>query len=68
MTRFGQRDAMEEFQLDGGATVRIPMMHQDNYPMKMGIDSDLDCTVTDPTAPNLSPGWVNAPPQRVPYL
>uniref|UniRef100_A0A8C4YYD7 Serpin domain-containing protein n=1 Tax=Gadus morhua TaxID=8049 RepID=A0A8C4YYD7_GADMO len=31
VTRFGQSDAMEEFQLDGGAT--------------MGIDSDLDCTI-----------------------
>ncbi|XP_056449760.1 pigment epithelium-derived factor [Gadus chalcogrammus] len=45
VTRFGQSGAMEEFQLDGGATVRVPMMHQDNYPMKMGIDSDLDCTI-----------------------
>ncbi|KAK0135555.1 Pigment epithelium-derived factor [Merluccius polli] len=46
VTRFGQSGAMEDFQLDGGATVRVPMMHQDNYPMKMGIDSDLACTPT----------------------
>ncbi|KAG7264349.1 hypothetical protein CRUP_020874 [Coryphaenoides rupestris] len=31
--------------VDGGAPVRVPMMHQDNYPMKLGIDSDLGCTI-----------------------
>ena len=45
VTRFGQSGAMEEFQVEGGAPVRVPMMHQDNYPMKLGIDSDLGCTV-----------------------
>uniref|UniRef100_A0A8C5BD06 Serpin domain-containing protein n=1 Tax=Gadus morhua TaxID=8049 RepID=A0A8C5BD06_GADMO len=45
VTRFGQSDAMEEFQLDGGAT--------------MGIDSDLDCTVNRPTAPKPVPGLVS---------
>lgn len=32
--------------MDGGAPVRIPMMQQDNYPVKMGVDSDLSCTVS----------------------
>ncbi|XP_071369787.1 pigment epithelium-derived factor isoform X1 [Centroberyx affinis] len=45
VTRFGQSGAMEDFQLDGKAPVRIPMMQQDNYPLKMGIDSDLGCTI-----------------------
>ncbi|XP_068587824.1 pigment epithelium-derived factor [Cebidichthys violaceus] len=45
MTRFGQSGAMENFQVDGGAPVRIPMMQQDNYPVKMGVDSDLSCTI-----------------------
>lgn len=46
MTRFGQSGAMENFQVDGGVPVRIPMMQQDNYPVKMGVDSDLSCTVS----------------------
>lgn len=37
---------MENFQTDGGASVRISMMQQDNYPVKMGVDSDLSCTVS----------------------
>ncbi|XP_070773505.1 pigment epithelium-derived factor [Enoplosus armatus] len=45
VTRFGQSGAMENFQVDGGAPVRIPMMQQDNYPVKMGVDSDLSCTI-----------------------
>lgn len=36
---------MENFQVEGGAPVRIPMMHQDNYPVKMGADSDLSCVI-----------------------
>ncbi|KAM3868554.1 pigment epithelium-derived factor [Diretmus argenteus] len=44
-TRFSQSGAMEDFRLDGKAPVRIPMMQQDNYPVKMGIDSDLGCTI-----------------------
>ncbi|XP_068436362.1 pigment epithelium-derived factor [Clinocottus analis] len=44
-TRFGPSGAMENFQVDGGAPVRIPMMQQDNYPVKMGVDSDLSCTI-----------------------
>ncbi|XP_070700401.1 pigment epithelium-derived factor isoform X2 [Pempheris klunzingeri] len=44
-TRFGQNGVMENFQLDGGTPVRTPMMQQDNYPVKMGIDSDLSCTI-----------------------
>lgn len=45
ITRFGQSGAMEDFQLDGEAPTRIPMMHQDNYPIKMGVDSDLGCSI-----------------------
>lgn len=37
---------MDNFQVDGGTTVRTPMMQQDNYPVKMGVDSDLSCTVS----------------------
>uniref|UniRef100_A0A4W5LJ44 Serpin domain-containing protein n=1 Tax=Hucho hucho TaxID=62062 RepID=A0A4W5LJ44_9TELE len=37
---------MEDFQLVGEAPARIPMMQQDNYPVKMGIDPDLGCTVS----------------------
>ncbi|XP_044077181.1 pigment epithelium-derived factor [Siniperca chuatsi] len=44
-TRFSQSGAMENFQVDGGAPVRIPMMQQDNYPVKIGADSDLSCTI-----------------------
>ena len=37
---------MENFQEDGGAPVQLPMMQQDNYPVKMGADSDLSCMVS----------------------
>ncbi|KAM9846643.1 pigment epithelium-derived factor isoform 2-T2 [Aulostomus maculatus] len=45
VTRFGQSGSFENFQLDGASPVRIPMMQQDNYPVKMGVDSDLSCTI-----------------------
>ncbi|AWO99639.1 putative pigment epithelium-derived factor [Scophthalmus maximus] len=45
VTRFSNSGVMENFQVDGGAPVRIPMMQQDNYPVKMGVDSDLSCTI-----------------------
>ncbi|XP_053703858.1 pigment epithelium-derived factor isoform X2 [Synchiropus splendidus] len=45
VTRFGQTGVMDNFQLDSGASVRVPMMQQDNYPVKMGVDPDLRCTV-----------------------
>ncbi|XP_026213308.1 pigment epithelium-derived factor [Anabas testudineus] len=45
VTRFSQSGAMDNFQVDGGTTVRTPMMQQDNYPIKMGVDSDLSCTI-----------------------
>lgn len=45
-TRFGQSGELENFQVDGAAPVRVPMMQQDNYPVKMGVDSDLSCTIT----------------------
>ncbi|XP_037834941.1 pigment epithelium-derived factor [Kryptolebias marmoratus] len=45
VTRFSQSGGLENFQVDGGAPVQIPMMQQDNYPVKMGVDSDLRCTI-----------------------
>ncbi|XP_053187185.1 pigment epithelium-derived factor [Scomber japonicus] len=44
-TRFSQSGTSENFQLDGKAPVRIPMMQQENYPIKMGADPDLSCTI-----------------------
>ena len=46
VTRFSNSGVMADFQVDGAAPVRIPMMQQDNYPVKMGADSDLSCTVS----------------------
>ncbi|KAM6907649.1 pigment epithelium-derived factor isoform 2-T2 [Xenentodon cancila] len=45
VTRFGQSGAVGDFQVDGAAPVRISMMQQDNYPVTMGSDSDLSCTI-----------------------
>ncbi|CDQ76086.1 unnamed protein product [Oncorhynchus mykiss] len=45
ITRFSQSGLMEDFQLDGEVPARIPMMQQDNYPVKMGVDPDLGCTI-----------------------
>ncbi|KAJ7996056.1 hypothetical protein DPEC_G00233120 [Dallia pectoralis] len=45
ITRFSQSGAMEDFQVDGEAPARVPMMQQDNYPVKMGVDPDLGCTI-----------------------
>lgn len=45
VTRFSNSGAMEDFQVDGAEPVRVPMMQQDNYPVKMGVDSDLSCTI-----------------------
>ncbi|XP_058272020.1 pigment epithelium-derived factor [Hemibagrus wyckioides] len=45
VTRFSQAGKKEEFQLDGEAPTTIAMMKQDNYPVKLGIDSDLGCTI-----------------------
>lgn len=46
MTRFSQGGVQQDFQVENGAPVRVPMMQQDNYPVKMGVDSDLSCTVS----------------------
>ncbi|XP_077596330.1 pigment epithelium-derived factor [Stigmatopora nigra] len=35
----------QNFQQEGKAPVRVPMMQQENYPIKMGVDSDLSCTI-----------------------
>ncbi|TSL04415.1 Pigment epithelium-derived factor [Bagarius yarrelli] len=45
ITRFSQAGKKEEFQLDGEAPTTVTMMKQDHYPVKMGIDSDLGCTI-----------------------
>ncbi|KAF7206757.1 pigment epithelium-derived factor [Nothobranchius furzeri] len=45
VTRFSQSGTLENFQVDGGTPVQVPMMQQDNYPVKMGVDSDLRCTI-----------------------
>ncbi|XP_047234317.1 pigment epithelium-derived factor [Girardinichthys multiradiatus] len=45
LTRFSQSGAQENFQVENGVPVRVPMMQQDNYPVKMGVDSDLSCTI-----------------------
>ena len=45
ITRFSQTSQKENFHLDGEEPVHVPMMHQTNYPIKMGKDSDIGCTV-----------------------
>uniref|UniRef100_A0A8C8DVR7 Serpin domain-containing protein n=1 Tax=Oryzias sinensis TaxID=183150 RepID=A0A8C8DVR7_9TELE len=45
VTRFGQSGALDNFQVEGEVPVRVPMMQQDNYPVKMGSDSDLSCVI-----------------------
>ncbi|XP_048008178.1 pigment epithelium-derived factor [Megalobrama amblycephala] len=45
ITRFSKANKMEDFQRDGEAPTLIPMMEQENYPVKMGIDPDLGCTI-----------------------
>ncbi|KAM9728689.1 pigment epithelium-derived factor isoform 1-T1 [Menidia menidia] len=45
VTRFSRSGAMEDFQVEGAAPVRVPMMQQDNYAVKMGADSDLNCLI-----------------------
>ncbi|XP_054611597.1 pigment epithelium-derived factor [Dunckerocampus dactyliophorus] len=43
-TAFRQTETLS-FQQEGKAPVRVPMMQQDNYPIKMGVDPDLSCTI-----------------------
>ncbi|XP_017348048.1 pigment epithelium-derived factor [Ictalurus punctatus] len=45
ITRFSETGKKEEFQLDGEAPTTIAVMKQNHYPVKMGIDSDLGCTI-----------------------
>ncbi|XP_030648915.1 pigment epithelium-derived factor [Chanos chanos] len=44
-TSFSQANRMEPFQTDGGASTQVVMIQQKHYPIKMGIDSDLSCTI-----------------------
>ncbi|XP_057676754.1 pigment epithelium-derived factor isoform X2 [Corythoichthys intestinalis] len=37
--------SLQNFQQEGKAPVRVPVMQQENYPVKMGVDSDLSCTI-----------------------
>ncbi|XP_061104790.1 pigment epithelium-derived factor [Conger conger] len=45
VTRFSQSGKTENFQVDGAPATQVPIMQQDRYPVKMGFDSDLACTV-----------------------
>ncbi|KAI7796027.1 pigment epithelium-derived factor [Triplophysa rosa] len=45
VTRFSKANKMDNFQVDGQAPVLIPMMEQENYPVKMGNDPDIGCTI-----------------------
>ncbi|XP_045549917.1 pigment epithelium-derived factor-like [Salmo salar] len=45
MDNFNQGRGMEYFQLDGEALTHIAMMTQDHYSVKLGIYSDLGCTI-----------------------
>ncbi|XP_041932073.1 pigment epithelium-derived factor [Alosa sapidissima] len=45
LTRFSQTSLMENFHLDGEQPVHVSMMHQTNYPLKMGKDSDIGCMI-----------------------
>ncbi|XP_066551833.1 pigment epithelium-derived factor [Amia ocellicauda] len=45
VTRFGQTNKMESFQLEGSAPARVPMMKEERYPVKLGIDPDLKCKI-----------------------
>ncbi|CAJ1063699.1 pigment epithelium-derived factor [Xyrichtys novacula] len=45
-TRFSRTNVMENFQVENGPPVQVSTMQQDNYPVKMGVDSDLSCTIT----------------------
>lgn len=47
VTRFGSSGALRQFQVDGAPPVQVRMMQQDNYPIKMGIDTDLSCTIAE---------------------
>lgn len=47
VTRFGSSGTLGQFQLDAASPVQVPMMQQDNYPVRMGIDSDLSCTILE---------------------
>ncbi|XP_077360959.1 pigment epithelium-derived factor [Festucalex cinctus] len=40
-----QPQSLQNFQQEGKAPVRVPMMQQENYPIKIGVDSDLSCTI-----------------------
>ncbi|KAL4608446.1 pigment epithelium-derived factor [Arapaima gigas] len=45
LTRFSQSGIMQDFQVDGAAPVKTAMMQQERYPIKLGNDPDLGCTV-----------------------
>ncbi|CAL1572555.1 unnamed protein product [Knipowitschia caucasica] len=45
-TRFS-RSVSGQFQIEGSSPVQVPMMQQDDFPLKIGIDSDLSCTIAE---------------------
>lgn len=44
-THFSQTNQLQNFHLDGEEPVQVSMMHQTNYPLKMGKDSDIGCMI-----------------------
>ncbi|KAI1903262.1 hypothetical protein AGOR_G00025400 [Albula goreensis] len=45
VTKFSQSGQMDNFQVDGAPLAQVPMMKQERYPIKLGSDSDLGCTI-----------------------
>ncbi|XP_035291124.1 pigment epithelium-derived factor [Anguilla anguilla] len=45
VTRFSNSGKMENFQVDGAPATQVPTMQQDRYPVRLGFDTDLGCTV-----------------------
>ncbi|KAJ8267217.1 hypothetical protein GJAV_G00139890 [Gymnothorax javanicus] len=45
VTRFSQSGKTQDFQVDGGPATKVPTMQQDRYPVRMGTDTDLGCTI-----------------------
>ncbi|XP_023646788.2 pigment epithelium-derived factor [Paramormyrops kingsleyae] len=45
VTRFTQSGNLEDFNVEGASPVKVAMMKEDRYPIKMGADPDLGCTI-----------------------
>ncbi len=69
ITRFSKTNTMENFQRDGESPALIPMMEQENYPVKMGIDPDLGCTVPVPVVLSMHNYYIKcAVPSPSPFM